>query len=997
MQKQLPKIFFYIIFIFFSIYIFSQSDLQIKFDDLNYRNVGPTRGGRSTTVCGVVEDPFTFYMGTTGGGLWKTFDGGLNWKNISDGFFRSPSIGSIDVYQSNPSILFVGTGSDGIRSNVIIGKGIYKSLDAGKNWEFLGLEKTGQIGAVKIHPKNPNIVYVAAIGQPFKSNKERGVYKTIDGGKTWKKILFISNKIGIVDIEFSPDNPNTIYAASWEVNRKPWTIISGSEKGGIYKSIDEGKTWVKLEKGLPNGNIGKIDLAVSKSDPERLYALIEADNNKGGVYVSYDRGDEFKAMSHRKELVNRPFYYCNIYAHPNNADIIYSNANRFMISKDAGETWEIKSTPHGDNHDIWINPENDNIWIQSNDGGGNVTFNSGKTWTTQFNQPTAEIYQVEVDNQYPYWLYGGQQDNYSTVSVPSLPPYPIQAGPNAWILSTGGCETGPAVPKPSNSNIVYSNCKGRFSIYNKLTGQEKNYFVGAQNMYGHNPKDLKYRFQRVSPIHISPHNEDIIYHGSQFLHKTIDGGINWEQISPDLTEFDKSKQVISGSPITRDITGEEFYSTIYSIKESSLVKDQIWVGSNDGLIHLTLDGGKNWKNVTPKKLLKGGRVDSVEPSIHDPSTAYVSVLRYQLGDWSPYIYKTTNYGDTWELIVQGIPDDFPVRVVREDPINKDLLFAGTEFGIFVTIDGGNSWKSFQKNLPITPITDIKIHRNDVVLSTMGRSFWILDDINYLRSKLSFSSPKIIDPSKAILYRYNIPEIEVNDYLTPGVFIDYFLDNNNYKEIKLSIFNEKGDLINSFENKQDVEKIDEVTYDMQSSQFSTINSSKLTIKKGLNRFRWDLRHHGISGKDKKKNIKGPLIKPGNYQIQLSLDNEVFLKNNLEVYKNPNSDVLNSKLVELEKFQLKLIKKIKEAIQFADKLVTLSNDKKISRKKSELLNEIIRDLVTEDGPYMQPMLIDQLKYLYNMVSKADQILGKDAYNRFDELINQFERLKKIEKII
>ena len=918
MQKQLPKIFFYIIFIFFSTYIFSQSDLQIKFDDLNYRNVGPTRGGRSTTVCGVVEDPFTFYMGTTGGGLWKTLDGGLNWKNISDGFFRSPSIGSIDVYQSNPSILFVGTGSDGIRSNVIIGKGIYKSLDAGKNWEFLGLEKTGQIGAVKIHPKNPNIVYVAAIGQPFKSNKERGVYKTIDGGKTWKKILFISNKIGIVDIEFSPDNPNTIYAASWQVNRKPWTIISGSEKGGIYKSIDEGKTWIKLEKGLPNGNIGKIDLAVSKSDPERLYALIEADNNKGGVYVSYDRGDEFKAMSHRKELVNRPFYYCNIYAHPNNADIIYSNANRFMISKDAGETWEIKSTPHGDNHDIWINPENDNIWIQSNDGGGNVTFNSGKTWTTQFNQPTAEIYQVEVDNQYPYWLYGGQQDNYSTVSVPSLPPYPIQAGPNAWILSTGGCETGPAVPKPSNSNIVYSNCKGRFSIYNKLTGQEKNYFVGAQNMYGHNPKDLKYRFQRVSPIHISPHNENIIYHGSQFLHKTTDGGINWEQISPDLTEFDKSKQVISGSPITRDITGEEFYSTIYSIKESSLVKDQIWVGSNDGLIHLTLNGGKNWKNVTPKKLLKGGRVDSVEPSIHDPSTAYVSVLRYQLGDWSPYIYKTTNYGDTWELIVQGIPDDFPVRVVREDPINKDLLFAGTEFGIFVTIDGGNSWKSFQKNLPITPITDIKIHRNDVVLSTMGRSFWILDDINYLRSKLSFSSPKIIDPSKAILYRYNIPEIEVNDYLTPGVFIDYFLD-NNYKEIKLSIFNEKGDLINSFENKKDIEKIDEVSYDMQSSQFSTINSSKLTIKKGLNRFRWDLRHHGISGKDKKKNIKGPLIKPGNYQIQLSLDNEVFLKNNLEVYKNPNSDVLNSKLVELEKFQLKLIKKIKEAIQFADKLV------------------------------------------------------------------------------
>ena len=472
------------------------------------------------------------------------------------------------------------------------------------SWEFIGLKSAGQIGAIKVHPKNPDIVYAAAIGQPFKQNTERGLFKSIDGGKNWKKILYISDKIGIVDMEFSPDDPNTIYAASWEVNRKPWTIMSGSKDGGIYKSVDGGQSWTKLFKGLPKGNIGKIDLATSPADTNRLYALIEAGEGQGGVYVSYDKGSSFKVMSHRKELVNRPFYYCNIYAHPKNADVIYSSANKFMVSIDAGKTWDIRETPHGDNHDIWINPNHDNIWIQSNDGGGNVTFNSGKTWTTQFNQPTAEIYQVEVDQQFPYWLYGGQQDNYTTVSVPSQPPYPIQAGPNAWILSTGGCETGPAVPKPSNPNIVYSNCKGRFSIYNKETGQEKQYYVGAQNMYGHNPKDLKFRFQRVSQIHISPHDENVIYHGSQFLHKTIDGGINWEIISPDLTEFDKSKQVISGSPITRDITGEEFYSTIYSVRESILQKDLIWVGSNDGLVHLTVDGGKNWKNVTPKNLLK---------------------------------------------------------------------------------------------------------------------------------------------------------------------------------------------------------------------------------------------------------------------------------------------------------------------------------------------------------------------------------------------------------
>ena len=550
---------------------YGQELQRINFEDIKYRNVGPTRGGRSTSVCGVIKNQFTFYMGTSGGGLWKTIDGGLSWNNISDGYFESPSIGSIDVFQSNPDIIYVGTGSDGIRSNVIVGKGVYKSLDAGKSWKFIGLKGAGQIGAIKVHPKNPDIVYAAAIGQPFKQNTERGLFKSIDGGKNWKKILYISDKIGIVDMEFSPDDPNTIYAASWEVNRKPWTIKSGSKDGGIYKSVDGGQSWTKLFKGLPKGNIGKIDLATSPADTNRLYALIEAGEGQGGVYVSYDKGSSFKVMSHRKELVNRPFYYCNIYAHPKNADVIYSSANKFMVSIDAGKTWDIRETPHGDNHDIWINPNHDNIWIQSNDGGGNVTFNSGKTWTTQFNQPTAEIYQVEVDQQFPYWLYGGQQDNYTTVSVPSQPPYPIQAGPNAWILSTGGCETGPAVPKPSDPNIVYSNCKGRFSIYNKETGQEKQYYVGAQNMYGHNPKDLKFRFQRVSPIHISPHDENVIYHGSQFLHKTTDGGINWEIISPDLTQFDKSKQVISGSPITRDITGEEFYSTIYSVRELSLI------------------------------------------------------------------------------------------------------------------------------------------------------------------------------------------------------------------------------------------------------------------------------------------------------------------------------------------------------------------------------------------------------------------------------------------
>ena len=968
---------------------YGQELQKINFEDIKYRNVGPTRGGRSTSVCGVIKNQFTFYMGTSGGGLWKTIDGGLSWNNISDGYFESPSIGSIDVFQSNPDIIYVGTGSDGIRSNVIVGKGVYKSLDAGKSWKFVGLKSAGQIGAIKVHPKNPDIVYAAAIGQPFKHNTERGLFKSIDGGKNWKKILYISDKIGIVDMEFSPDDPNTIYAASWEVNRKPWTIMSGSKDGGIYKSVDGGQSWTKLFKGLPKGNIGKIDLATSPADTNRLYALIEAGEGQGGVYVSYDKGSSFAVMSHRKELVNRPFYYCNIYAHPKNADVIYSSANKFMVSIDAGKTWDIRETPHGDNHDIWINPNHDNIWIQSNDGGGNVTFNSGKTWTTQFNQPTAEIYQVEVDQQFPYWLYGGQQDNYTTVSVPSQPPYPIQAGPNAWILSTGGCETGPAVPKPSNPNIVYSNCKGRFSIYNKETGQEKQYYVGAQNMYGHNPKDLKFRFQRVSPIHISPHDENVIYHGSQFLHKTIDGGISWEIISPDLTEFDKSKQVISGSPITRDITGEEFYSTIYSVRESILQKDLIWVGSNDGLVHLTVDGGKNWKNVTPKNLLKGGRVDSVEPSSHDPSTAYITILRYQLGDWSPYIYKTKNYGKSWELIVDGIPDDFPVRVVREDPLKKGLLFAGTEFGIFVSQNDGRNWVKFQKNLPITPVTDLKIHRDDLVLSTMGRSFWIMDDINFLRSDLDGSKPKVINPSEAIRYQYNIPEIAINDYLQAGVFIDYYLNSDKYQNVLISILNEKGETIDSF-NSISSEAKESNDYDMQLSDFSSDATYKVTTKKGFNRFRWNLRHKGIHDEDEEKNIVGPFVKPGNYIAEIILDNANKISTEFSVEKDPNTEISHDVFVEVEQFQLKLINKIREATRISNEIKSLKLSKNLKKNKLQDLEAILEKLETKEGDYMQPMLIDQFKYLYNMVTEADQVLGKDAYNRFKELSLKFEKI-------
>ena len=720
---------------------------------LEYRCVGPTRGGRVTTVSGVIGKPSTYYMGATGGGVWKTEDFGITWFNVSDGYFETPSIGAISVSQSHTDIVYVGTGSDGLRSNVITGKGMYKSTDAGKTWKHIGLKMAGQIGAVEIHPSNPDIVYVAAIGQAFQANEERGIYRTLDGGETWEKILFISDKIGFSDLEFAPDDPTTIYAAAWKAERKPWTIISGGmQEGGIYKSTDGGEKWVQLKTGLPTGLIGKIDLAVSAAAPERVYALVEAPQGEGGVFRSDDRGKNFELTSTKKDLLDRPFYYCNIAADHQNPDVLYAMATRFWKSQDAGKTWQRIRTPHGDDHDIWINPTDSLNFIEANDGGANITMNGGKTWSSQHNQSTAELYQVEVDDQTPYWLYAGQQDNYTTISVPSLPTSRTQAMPGiGLIVNTGGCETGPAVPKPGNPNIVYSNCKGRFGVYNKKTGQEKRYYVGASNIYGHNPKDLKFRFQRVAPIHVSPHNPDVVYHTSQYVHKTIDDGETWEIISPDLTAFEPDKQVISGAPITRDITGEEFYSTIYSIRESKLKEGLIWVGANDGPVHVTKNGGKDWTKVTPT-MPTGGRVDCVEPSVHDAGKAYIAVLRYQLGDWKPYIFKTNDYGANWELITKGIPTDYPVRVIREDPDQAGLLYAGTEFGMFVSFDDGANWQSFQRNLPVTPITDIKVHQQDLVISTMGRSFWIMDNLSSLHQpfdKMASGNNALLPPARTL--------------------------------------------------------------------------------------------------------------------------------------------------------------------------------------------------------------------------------------------------------
>ncbi len=968
----------------------NSSNEKNVFEELEYRCIGPTRGGRVTTVTGVAQQTGVFYMGSTGGGVWKTEDFGANWKNVSDGYFATGSIGAIRVAPNKPELVYVGTGSDGIRSNVISGKGVYKSMDSGKTWKQVGLTNVGQIGAVEIHPEETNTVFVAAIGNAFAPNKERGVYRTKDGGTTWEQVLFVSDSTGAVDLEFAPNNPDIIYASMWRVERKPWTIISGSaQEGGIYKSEDGGDNWTKLENGLPDGIFGKCDLAVSPNDPNRLYALIEAPVGKGGVYRSDDQGASFQLVSMKKELLDRPFYYCNIDADPNNADVLYSSATRFFKSTDGGISWKRMATPHGDNHDVWIHPNDSKLFIQANDGGVNITRDGGKTWSTQHNQATAELYQVEVDDQFPYWIYAGQQDN-STLMLPSTPPYQPTSGATGFWQAVGGCETGPVVPKPGNHNIVYANCKGRFGVYNKLTGQEKQYYVGATNIYGHNPKDLKFRFQRVAPIHVSPHDPDVVYHGSQYLHKTTDDGQTWEIISPDLTAFEADKQVISGSPVTRDITGEEYYSTIYSIQESKIEKGLIWIGANDGPVHVTRDGGKNWANVTPQELPGGGRIDCVEPSVHQAGKAYFTSLRYQLGDWKPYIYRTLDFGKNWTLLTDGkngIPADYPVRVVREDPNRAGLLYAGTEYGMFISMDDGANWMPFQQNLPITPITDIKVHQNDLVLSTMGRSFWILDDVtllHQLKDTWSQQSAALFIPRDAYRMRYRgTSKSSIPYYPGPNVIINYWLKDEVAEVIQLDILDEAGNTIRTFKSKDpnvQEENTDEPS--MATGYYRRGTNPELKNGSGIQRFRWDMRHKGFG----KSNTGGPMVAPGAYKAKLTIGDQVFTES-FSILMDPRvkeSGITTKDLIAQEELALKVLELRAQTDKMAKK-VSKALDKEPDNSKIQALDKVLN---TAEGRYMKPMLVDQLRYLSSMIDRADQMPGKDAYERYEELKGIFD---------
>ena len=1032
------------------------------FQDLRWRNVGPTRGGRVTAVHGVRTEQCTFYMGATGGGVWKTEDCGNEWTPIGDGQIATGSIGSIAVSDSNPNVVWVGTGSAAIRSNVIIGRGAYKSVDAGKTWQFVGLEDSGQIGSVVIHPTNPETVWVAALGSPFGPNDERGIFKTTDGGKTWRKTLFVNAHTGGRMLAINPSNPDELYAGMYRGFRKGWDIISGgpASEGGIFKSTDGGDTWTKLTNGLPSNLIGKIDIDVARSNPRTVYAMVEAPGAEGGLYKSEDGGASWKLVNNSAGIRARPFYFHYVDVNPKDENDLWVGAVQQYRSTDGGKTFQTQSTPHADNHGIWFNPDNPAYAIQSNDGGANVTRDGGRTWSSVLNQPTAELYMVTVDEQYPYLLYGPQQDN-STVVVPSVPTasFGFDHPSQAWSQASG-CETGGIWPTP-DGRIVWGACKGEVERFNLETGQSQGKWIYPQNRYGHHPKDIRFRFPRQTVVMVSPHDPKVVYQASHVLHRTRDDGVTWEVISPDLTANDPEYQIVPGNPITRDVTGEEVYSSIYSMAESAIERGVIWVGANDGPVHVTRDNGRTWKNVTPKDLLPGGRVQNIDTSRIRKGSAYIAVYRFlREHDLKPYIYTTNDYGASWIKLTDGtngIPSDHPTRVVREDPEKEGLLYAGTEFGFFVSFDNGRRWQPLQQNLPATPVTDVRVHRGDLVISTMGRSFWIMDDVSPLRQlasasstptdqqgggsgigitgvadstgrpagaaiaipvrvrsqssqQLDLSRPALLQPADVIRYRRagggrggDGPQ-----YPPVAAAIDYVLPDGVSGPLTLEITDGTGKVVRTVQASGGGGRgagrgraAGAASQDMRFVGRGRGAAAGPTMRPGHNRYMWNFQWDN-----------GVMAAPGKFTVKMTAG-DVVQSRTFEVKVDPGvlkDGITQADLVEQQDFLIRvreaqeqaraLQTRLQQAMQAASVPVPPSpgaGEWVGTMKYQHPLQQLWARLVTAPGTYEQGMLIDQLSNVARAEGGADQKIGTEARKRFDDLLNELKALEaELEKV-
>jgi photosystem II stability/assembly factor-like uncharacterized protein len=990
------------------------------YQDLRWRSVGPTRGGRVTAIAGVRSQPCTFYMGATGGGVWKTTDCGDQWLPVTDGQIETGSIGSIDVSETNPDVVYVGTGSAAIRSNVIIGRGVYKSTDAGRTWHFMGLREAGQIGSIRVHPTNPDIAWAAALGSPYGPNEERGIFKTTDGGKTWRKVLFVNNETGGRVVAVNMSNPEELYAGMYRGFRKGWDIISGgpAAEGGIYKSTDGGEHWTHLTSGLPQKLIGKIDLDIARSNPRIVYAMIEAPGDEGGLYRSNDAGGTWTLVNNSQRLRARPFYFNYVDVSPKNPEEVWINELGLHKSVDGGKTFTTVGTPHGDNHGMWFNPDNPDYVIQSNDGGANVSIDHGRTWSTELNQPTGELYMVTVDEQYPYRLYAPQQDD-TTVIVPSMPPHSFgYDSPAQAFTQASGCETGGIMPTP-DGKIVWGACKGELERYNVESGQIQGRWIYPQNRYGHGPNDIKYRFPRQTVVYVSPHDPHTIYQASHVLHRTTDEGVTWQVISPDLTAHESQYQIVPGTPITRDVTGEEVYSSIYAMDESPLERGVIWVGANDGPVNLTRDGGKTWTNVTPKDIAPGGRVQNIDASHLRRGAAYIAIYRYlREYDMKPYIYKTEDYGKTWTKLTNGtngIPNDSPTRIVREDPEVAGLLYAGTEFGAYVSFDDGAHWQTLQQNLPATPVTDIRIHRGDVVISTMGRGFWIMDDAVGLLRQLArqakgqststaspvadTNAPVLIQPAPTVRFRAGggrgggiSPQFPAS-----AAAIDYILPADFSGPVSIDISDAKGRAVRTISSTTTSGRGGRGRggADQDAQPRGRGFQAPLTAQAGHNRYLWDYRWTG--------NVPAA---PGRYTVKLTAGG-VTRTAALEFSVDPRvmkDGVTTADLVAQQEFLLTLRDTIGEANQVRAKVQQAmqqagvepapspgageSTTDRIAKLQKEgtpaaKLQALWARLVTAPGTYEQGMLIDQLQNIVRAENGADQKVGQESIRRLDDL--------------
>ena len=842
------------------------------FKGMKYRPIGPFRGGRSLTASGIPGDPTTYYFGATGGGVWKTTDGAMTWTSVFDKEGTS-AIGSLAVSPSDPNIVYVGTGEGCIRGNASHGDGIYKTVDGGKTWRNVGLRDSRAIGKLIVDPKNPDRVLVAALGHPYGPNSERGIFRTTDGGKTWEKVLYKDENTGGIDVAFDPQNANIVFASLWQARRMPWTLSDGGPGSGLYRSNDGGTTWKQLqEHGLPKGPYGRIGVAVA-ANSDRVYALIEA--AEGGIYRSDDGGETWESINGNRSLWQRSWYYMHIIADPQDPDTVYVANVDFYKSTDGAHTFNKVKVPHGDNHGMWIDPKNPRRMIVSNDGGVTVSLDGGKTWTRQDNQPTAQFYHVITDSRSPYFVYGAQQDN-STIGIASRSD-DGSIGRADW-YDVGGGESGYIAPYPPDPEIVYAGgYQGQITRFNKRTGERKDVRVMPDLSDGGGAANLEHRFQWTAPILFSSHDPNTLYQAGERLFKTTDGGIHWVAISPDLTRNDKSKQQPSGGPIDLDDTGTEYYDTIFAVTESPVMKDLIWAGSDDGLIHITRDGGKSWTNVTPKDLPEWSRVSLIEASPHDAATAYLAIDRHQNDDLRPYIYKTSDYGKTWTKIVNGIPENTFVRAVREDAKKRGLLYAGTETGMFVSFNDGANWRALQLNLPVTPVHDLVVKNDDLVLATHGRSFWILDDVSPLRQfsdQITSQDVHLYTPSTA--YRFHNPSDEERKSVLagqnppPGAVIYYYVKNAPKGETTIEILDSAGTVIRKYSSNKTEQLEEPLNPDDKKPE------KQIKVEAGLNRFIWDTRYEGTSRVpgyylfEYKEGAYGPFALPGKYQVRLTVE-------------------------------------------------------------------------------------------------------------------------------